>query len=197
MKETLIAVHPGYHLDRVGWDDGLEGKYGDYDGYLDGLHKAVASSRDSIVILYEKEDRLPFDVPEDTEVVAYEFEESAEFIEMLRRRGVGSIGLCGEFLWWYGRNVKPEEIRAAAESLPSEKRDIIGDMLDSGEDMDYEKLREQGIDTRPFIDLFYSEDGTDAKGGCVERWAGELEGDFPVRIIRELCYPTKERPALT
>lgn len=197
MKETLIVVHPGYHLDRVGWNDEFEGRYGDYEGYLDGLHKAIASSRGSIVILYEKGDRLPFDVPEDTEVVAYGFEESAEFIGMLKRRGIESIGLCGEFLWWYGRNAKPEEIMAAAESLPSEKREIIGDMLDSSEYMDCGKLREQGIDIRPFIDLFRSEDGTEAKDGCVKNLAEDLEEDFPVRIIRELCYPAKERPILT
>jgi len=58
--------------------------------------------------------------------------------------------------------------------------------------LDFEKLREQGIDTTPFVNLFYSEDGAETKGGCVENVKKDLENDFSARIIRELCYPLKE-----
>ena len=193
-ESLLVVVHPGYCANSAGWIDGaMEEKYGEYDVYLKRLYEAVWRRRNCIMLL-NRGDELPFDVPEEAEIMRYKIRESEELIERLKTKGVATVDICGEFLWRYGRSVELEEIREVTRVLPKEKRAIINELLDKNGYLDLYELKKRGVFFTPHFQrllysLFYSED--EVRDGCVVRTKNELE-DFSVRIARELCYPIKE-----
>lgn len=189
----LVVVHPGFAANRAGWIDGvLKKKYGNHETYLKRLEEAVYARKDCIMLMY-KNDELPFPVPGEAEVLRYDDNRNTKLIRILKYREVERVDICGEFLWWYSRNVTFEEVRKITESLSKEKRTELENLIDKKGYLDFDDLKERGTFPKPFVNLllslFYSEG--EVRDGCVKNVKCNLK-DFSVNIARELCYPIKE-----
>ena len=195
----MLVVHPGYWSLQGILDEGIfdwiKKYYGDYNTYLKRLKKAVWTRKNYIIFPY-KNDSLPFDISEEAEVISdnHNYE---EFIEKLRKRGVTDIDLCGEVLWCYEEKVYSEvevgKIKEVGKNLLPYERDFLNYILagkDDSELIDLIYLEDQGLE----VDMFTHLSKTDlkVKDGCVISVKNNLKNDFSVRILRELCYPTKE-----
>jgi hypothetical protein len=193
-NKILLAVHPGYASNSAGWlGDEIEEKYGKYESYLGRLRRAVRARRDCILLMY-KDDELPFGVPEEAEIIRDTTDGYEELIERLKSRAVTDIDLCGEFLWSYGRSVKMEDVKEVTKTWPDEKKAELYDILQKKGKLRLGDLVEVGVaNTEPFTKLLVSflYDEKEVRGGCVETAKDNLKG-FSVRIVRELCYPTKD-----
>ena len=187
--DLLLVIHAGYYIGNVGWDDSLKERYGDYNRYLKKLCKGILSRKNSIFLPHKKDDLPPFDLPEGTETI----DDEEILIETLKKREVTAIDICGEFLWYYGRIVGTKEIMEVAKSLPPRKRKMIENKVNNNEDLDFRLLNKQGIDTKPFLNLFESAyEASEILDGCVKHIRYKLGSDFSVNIVRGLCYPIKE-----
>ena len=205
----LLVIHPCYFLQNIVEEFTprspsilmlenlelrlLEEDYGNYKDYLQKLYEEILQRRNNCILFLYKTP-LPFDVPEEVEIILDGKNGYKKLIKKLRDEKIENVEICGEFLWYYGRSVKPEEIRKIAESLPPEQKLIIENMLENNRDLDFRKLKKIGINIRPFLELFYSGLGNyDIYDGCVKHMKYKLEREgFSVKIIRELCYPAKE-----
>lgn len=199
MENLLFVVHPGYWFWGMTLFEHIQNwinkYYGDYDDYLKKLEKEIWTRRNCIMFPYKNHD-LPFDIPEETEVIR-NYRNYEELIEKLRKRGITDLDICGEVLWSYeemgNSEVKVGEIKEVGKNLLPYERDFLNHILDGKDDselIDIMYMEEQRLDIDAFTHLSKIE--LKPKDGCVITAKNKLKNDFNVRIIRELCYPIKE-----
>ena len=182
-NSVLVVVHPGYAINIGGI---ISDEFGDYKEYLSRVEEAV-SSQNSIVLLYGKEFRMPFSLPNSVSRVS----NMGHLVSQLKNRKTERIKVCGEYLYWYVAENAGEKLQEYSEKLSPEKRIQFNKLLERTSELDAVKFAKKlGLDPQEFQREVFLGMKNRLVNGCVRDVYDELRDEFSdVIISRELCYP--------
>jgi len=185
-SSALIVVHPGYAINIGGV---ISDEFGDYKEYLSRLEEAV-SSQNSIVLLYGREFRMPFSLPNSVSRVS----DMEQLVSKLKNRKTERIKVCGEYLYWYVAENAGEKLQEYSEKLSPEKRIRFKKLLERTSELDAVKFAKKlGLDPQEFQREVFLGIKNRLVNGCVRDVYGYLHDEFSdVTISRELCYPIND-----
>lgn len=186
---ALVVVQLGYVANRGLISD----VYGDYGVYLSRVKNAV-SSTSSIIFLYRRA-KVPFELPDTTELIIGE-RHTKKLIDRLKERMVNNVDICGELLWYYGGDIN-ENLKSYSKKLPKDRRIQLGKVLENTSILEPTRIAKKAdLDPLEFTkEVFYT--GSEVRDGCVKNVYDILSSEFDVKIIRELCYPITEPSKIT
>ncbi len=197
-KSSLIVVHPGYYAAGHAVGHNAISSYGDYQEYTSSLSRAVRS-QPSAVLLYRK-DATPPGLRGATHILSDRLGacDVDELVSVLRKDKVEAVGVCGEFLWWYGVADITQNIKNYTKKLPEEKRRRLVEVLKKTQILDARVAKRAGLDEEEFTKEIFHKGQSGFQPGCVVQVYKELQDKFPiVGVVRELSYPTIDPQIIT